>query len=69
MPLMSLDGRTYRVCDDKDLWDLVKSPPLFYRDRGGYESRWFKRLGTTLEKVKAMLIEAANATDQHVPLS
>lgn len=64
MPLVNLDGRTYTGCVDKDLWALVNPPSLFYRDRGGYESKRVMRPGPKLEKVKAMLIEAAKATDQ-----
>lgn len=63
MPLVYVDGRTYTGCVDKDLWVLVNPPSLFYRDRGGYESRRAMRPGPKLEKVKALLIEAAKASD------
>jgi hypothetical protein len=56
MPLVSLDGRICTGCVDKDLWALVNPPSLFYRDRGGYESKRAMRPAPKLEKVKAMLI-------------
>ncbi|WP_147464554.1 hypothetical protein, partial [Pseudomonas cannabina] len=65
MPLVNLDGRTYTGCVDKDLWALVNPPSVYYRDRGGYESKRVMRPGPKLEKVKAMLISGFSGLDQH----
>lgn len=46
MSLVNLDGRTYTG----DLWALVNPPSLFYRDRGGYETKRVMRPGPKLEK-------------------